>query len=138
MICFVEGHRDVQLVPWGQRPSRRESGLVAIQDSDGVSLIGIEFGQGDEQRAVALSGGDATFRTGFQVYLPMLGGAGIRIADLWVRARSRDGSIFEEGMRLGCMADQAAILAGPAHDMEGVELPPPPGIVYLESAKSQR
>jgi ADP-heptose:LPS heptosyltransferase/GT2 family glycosyltransferase len=119
----------------GQITSASPADSLSIRTADGLELVAVQFGQGDEQEAVTLSGGDAAFRTGFQVYLPMPGGDEIRIADLWVRARARDGSIFEEGMRLGCMGDQAAILAGPAHDMAGVELPSPPGIVYLEAAE---
>ncbi len=38
-------------------------------------------------------------------------------------------------MRLGCMADQAAILVGPVRDMAGMEIPAPRGIVYLELAE---
>ena len=119
----------------GQIIGRAPADSFSIHDPKGVELVGIQFGQADVQEVVTLSGGDTAFRTGFQVYLPMPGGEEIRISDLWVRARARDGSVFEEGMRLGCMGDRAAILAGPAHDMTGIVLPEPRGMVYLETAE---
>ena len=128
-------HSRLDVVLRGQITSAAPANSFSIRDPAGLELVAVQFGQGDEQEAVTLSGGDTAFRTGFQVYLPMPGGDEIRIADLWVRARARDGSIFEEGMRLGCMGDQAAILAGPVREMSEVEIPAPRGIVYLESAE---
>ncbi len=119
----------------GQIIGHAPADAFSIHDSSGVELVGIQFGQADAQEVVTLSGGETAFRIGFQVYLPMPGGEEIRISDMWVRARSRDGSVFEEGMRLGCMGDRAAILAGPAHDMAGLVLPEPRGMVYLETAE---
>jgi ADP-heptose:LPS heptosyltransferase/GT2 family glycosyltransferase len=119
----------------GQITSTAPADSFSIRDPAGQELAGVQFGLGDAQNTVTFDGGDVAFRSGFQIYLPMPGGEGIRIADLWCRATGRDGAIFEQGMRLGCMADQAAILAGPAHDMAGVEIPAPRGIVYLESAE---
>jgi len=119
----------------GQITSTAPADSFSIHDAAGLELASVQFGQGDEQQAITLSGGDRAFRTGFQVFLPMPGGDEVRIADLWVRARARDGAVFEEGLRIGCMTNQAAILAGPAHEMAGVDLPVPPGVVYLESAE---
>ncbi len=120
----------------GQITSASPVDSFTIRDSAGLSLATVEFGHGDEQPTVTLPGGGVAFRIGFQVYVPMPAGATIRVADLWVGARSRDGAIFEEAMRLGCMADQAAILAGPLYDgVPGEEIPAPRGIVYLESAE---
>jgi ADP-heptose:LPS heptosyltransferase/GT2 family glycosyltransferase len=119
----------------GQITSATPVDSFSIRDPLGLELAGVQFGHGDEQGIVTLSGGDTAFRAGFQVYLPMPGGEAIRISDLWVRARATDGSTFDESMRIGCMADQAAILAGPAHEMDGTTIPPPRGIVYLESAE---
>ncbi len=110
-------------------------GSLSIRDPTGLEIAAVQFGHGDEQETLTTPAGDTAFRTGFQLFLPMPGGDEIRIADLWVRALGRDGAVFEEGMRLGCMADQAAILAGPAHEMPAEEIPMPPGIVYLESAE---
>ena len=118
----------------GQITSSALADSFSIRDPAGLELVSVQFGHGDEQEAVTLSGGDTAFRTGFQVYLPMPAGNAVRIADLWVGARGRDGAIFKESMRLGCMGDQAAILAGPVHDMPG-QIPAPRGIVYLESAE---
>ena len=78
---------------------------------------------------------EVAFSTGFQVYLPLPGGDEARFADMWVRADARDGAVFEAAIRVGCMANQAAILAGPAREMSGAELPAPPGIIDLELAE---
>ena len=107
----------------------------SISDRDGVDLAAVQFGHGDDQEIDTASNGDTVYRTGFQVFLPMPGGEDVRIADMWVRARSRDGAAFEEGMRLGCMAGQAAILAGPVRGPDEVEIPAPRSIVYLECAE---
>src|ERR1700722_8423311 len=108
---------------------------LMIHDAAGLELVAVQFGHGDAQIGEALPGGETRFCSGFQLSLPLPGGDEGRIADLWVRARARDGAVFEEGMRLGCMADQAAILAGPARDMAGQEIPAPRGMVYLETAE---
>ena len=108
--------------------------LFAIRDKAGREIALVQFGQEAEREAVTLAGAETAFRRGFQVFLPMPVGDSIRIADMWVSARGRDGAVFEEAMRLGCRADQAAILAGPARAMPGAEIPEPAGIVYLESA----
>jgi ADP-heptose:LPS heptosyltransferase/GT2 family glycosyltransferase len=123
------------VVVQGQITASAPAESFSVHDSQGQELVAIQFGQGDAQETVALSGGETAYRTGFQVFLPMPGGQEIRIADLWVRARARDGAIFEEGMRLGCMNERAAILAGPAHDLSGEAMPRPGGMVYIESAE---
>lgn len=122
------------VVVLGQITSVSPIDTFTIQDRAGLELAAVQFGHGDDQETEALSGGGIAYRTGFQVFLPMPGGDGVRISDLWVRARSRDGAAFEAAMRLGCMADQAAILAGPVRDADQVEIPAPRSIVYLESA----
>ncbi len=119
----------------GQITSTSPADTLSIRDPAGVELTAIQFGHGDAQEAVTLESGKSAFRAGFQLYLPMPGGEEIRIADMWLQARARDGAVFEEGLRLGCMGEQAAILVGPARDMTGVEIPPPSGIVYLEAAE---
>jgi ADP-heptose:LPS heptosyltransferase/GT2 family glycosyltransferase len=119
----------------GQIVGLAPADTFSIHDPAGLELVAIQFGQADAQQAVVLSGGEAAFRTAFQVYLPMPGGDEIRIADMWVRARDRDGAVFEESMRLGCMGDRAAILAGPTRDLDWVEVPEPRGMVYLEAAE---
>jgi ADP-heptose:LPS heptosyltransferase/GT2 family glycosyltransferase len=128
-------HSRFDVVLRGQITSAAPVDSFTINDPAGLELVAVQFGHGDDQVTVLLSGGDTAFRAGFQVYLPMPGGDAVRISDMWVRARARDGAVFEEGMRLGCMADQAAILAGPAHDMPGTEIAAPRGMVYLESAE---
>ncbi len=123
------------VVVLGQITSLSPIDTFTIRDRAGVELAAVQFGHGDDQETETLAGGGTIYRTGFQVFLPMPGGEDVRIADMWVRARSRDGATFEEGMRLGCMADQAAILAGPVRSTDAVEIPAPHGIVYLESAE---
>jgi len=123
------------VVMLGQITSLSPIDTFTIHDRAGLELAAVQFGHGDDQETEALSGGGTAYRTGFQVFLPMPGGEDVRISDLWVRARSRDGAAFEEGMRLGCMADQAAILAGPVRSADAVEIPAPRSIVYLESAE---
>jgi ADP-heptose:LPS heptosyltransferase/GT2 family glycosyltransferase len=119
----------------GQITSTSPVDTLSIRDPAGIELTTIQFGQGDVQEAVTLESGESGSRVGFQLYLPLPGGDEIRIADMWLRAQARDGALFEEGMRLGCMGGQAAILVGPARDMMGMEIPPPSGIVYLEAAE---
>jgi ADP-heptose:LPS heptosyltransferase/GT2 family glycosyltransferase len=119
----------------GQILSTAPVDTFSIQNPAGLELVAVQFGHGDEPDPVPLPGGDVGFQTGFQVYLPMPPGEAVRIADMWVRARGRDGAVFEQGMRLGCMGDQAAILAGPMHDMTDREIATPRAIVYLESAE---
>ena len=119
----------------GQITSTAPLDSFSIHDPAGLELVAFQYGQGDEQETVMLDGGATAFRTGVQIYLPMPGGDGIRVADMWVKARARDGAVFEQGMRVGCMADQAAILAGPATDMQGMEIPAPTAMVYLEAAE---
>ena len=118
----------------GQIVSTAPADSFSISDPAGLELVSVEFGQGDDPEAVPLPGGGNAYRTGFQVTLPMPGGDDIRIADLWVRARGRDGASFEASMRMGCTADRTAILAGPARDMADVDIPAPRAIVYLEEA----
>ncbi len=124
---------DVALL--GQITSVTPVDSFTIHDPAGVELAAVQFGHGDDQETEQLCGGGTVYRTGFQVFLPMPGGEDVRIADMWVRARSRDGAAFEEGMRLGCMADQAAILAGPVRGADEIEIPAPRSIVYLEAAE---
>ncbi len=107
---------------------------LTIRDAQGAEVASVEFGQQDELDTVALADGETGYRAGFQLYLPMQGGEEPRFADLWVRAAARDGAVFQEAMRVGCMADRAAILAGPAREMPVADLPAPSGMVYLESA----
>ncbi|HEX3991416.1 MAG TPA: hypothetical protein VHX39_09625, partial [Acetobacteraceae bacterium] len=118
----------------GQISSVAPVDTFTIHDTSGLELASVQFGQNDYQETETLIGGGIVYQTGFQVFLPMPGGDGVRVADMWVRARSRDGAAFEEGMRLGCMAGQAAILAGPVRGADEAEIPAPHGIVYLESA----
>jgi ADP-heptose:LPS heptosyltransferase/GT2 family glycosyltransferase len=118
----------------GQISSAAPVDTFTIHDSSGLELASVQFGHSDHQETETLIGGGIVYQTGFQVFLPMPGGEGVRVADMWVRARSRDGAAFEEGMRLGCMAGQAAILAGPVRGPDEVEIPAPHAIVYLESA----
>ncbi len=106
-----------------------------VRDPSGREIAAVQFGQADDRKVEALPGGEVAFTTGFQIYLPMPGGDEVRVADLWVRATAKDGAVSEAAMRVGCMADQAAILAGPMRELSSEELPPPPGIIYLESAE---
>ncbi|MSP01795.1 MAG: glycosyltransferase [Acetobacteraceae bacterium] len=119
----------------GQILSAAPAESLKIRDTAGSELTAISFGQGDAAVPAETRGGDAIHRTGFQVYLPMPGGDGVRVTDLWIRAEGQDGAVFEEAMRLGCIEDKAAILAGPSHDMTGIVLPAPRAIVYLETAE---
>jgi ADP-heptose:LPS heptosyltransferase/GT2 family glycosyltransferase len=119
----------------GQIISGSPAASFVIRDPAGNDLASVEFGHGSDTEAVALPEGGTGFRTGFQIFLPLPGGDEVRIADMWVRAETRDGAVFEEAMRLGCIADQAAILAGPARDLSGIEMPVPHGILYLEGAE---
>lgn len=124
---------DVVLV--GQITSIAPIDTFTIRDSHGLELAAVQFGHGDDQEMEALTDGGTIYRTGFQVFLPMPAGEEVRIADMWVRARARNGTGFEESMRLGCMADRAAILAGPVRATPETEIPAPRVIVYLESAE---
>ena len=132
-------HRGFDVLLRGQIISTAPVDSFSIREASGLEVAMVQFGHGDEQEAVTMSG---EFRNGFQVYLPMPGGDAIRITDMWVRAQSRDGAVFETGVRLGCMGDQAAILAGPLRETDAtgaavgtaVEMPVPRGILYLESA----
>jgi ADP-heptose:LPS heptosyltransferase/GT2 family glycosyltransferase len=128
-------HSRFDVVLRGQIVSTAPVDSFSIHSPAGIELAAVQFGHGDEQEVVGATGGAAAYRTGLQVYLPMPPGEAVRIADMWVRARGHDGAVFEQGMRLGCMADQAAILAGPAHDLSGRDVPAPRGIVYLEAAE---
>jgi hypothetical protein len=123
------------VVVLGQITSVSPIDTFTITDRAGLEIAAVQFGHGDDQETETLTGGGTIFRTGFQAFLPMPGGDDVRIADLWVRARSRDGAAFEEGMRLGCMTGQAAILAGPVRGADETEIPAPRSIVYLESAE---
>lgn len=107
---------------------------VAFRDAFGNDLASVQFGHNEQMEPAELPDGESGYRAGFQVYLPMRGGQGIRIADLRVRADARDGGSFECSIRIGCMNADAAIIAGPAREMEEAEIPPPSGMVYLEEA----
>ena len=107
---------------------------LSIRDPGGVELVSLQFGQNLDAVPVSLPDGATAFRTGFQIHLPVAGGDGVQITDLWVRARDQNGGVFEAAMRIGCNGGQAAILAGPVRDLSETQIPDPPSIVYLESA----
>ncbi len=118
----------------GQITAAAPIDTFSVHDPAGNELALIQFGHGDEQDTVLLDGDSVAFRVGVQIFLAMPPGEEVRFSDMWVRARARDGAVFEQGMRVGCMGTQAAILAGPARELD-VEIPAPRTIVYLESAE---
>ncbi len=130
----VNSRFDVVLL--GQITSTSPIDTFTIHQPGGLELAAVQFGHGDDQETETTTDGGTVYRTGFQVFLPMPGGEEVRIGDMWVRARSRDGAAFEESMRLGCMGEKAAILAGPTRPTTETDIPAPRAIVYLESAQT--
>src|ERR1700677_922124 len=64
-------HRGFDVLLRGQIISTAPVDSFSIREASGLEVAAVQFGHGDEQETMTVSGADTEFRNGFQVSLPM-------------------------------------------------------------------